>query len=156
MNTDERYATLANRAKLVFVTSVVVVAAVQQKPLLLLFAPTEHVLAWVEGDAPSLHRFSCFCTTCASFAWLTYALGVVAPYGSMYALVAIEALTWDTPILRVFPTHFALVCLVWLVCVFAPALILLPAVLVPMIERRRLASLLRIPVVCVALITTHA
>lgn len=153
MSTDERYALLADRAKIAFVTSVMAVSAAHQNPWLLVFAPTEHVLAYADTS-----RFSCFCTTCAAFAWLAYALGQVLPFGALYALVALEALvTWDVPVFRAPPVYFASVLLLWITCYLAPLVVLLPAVLVPLIERKWLASLLRVPAVCMVLFTTpHA
>lgn len=156
MDTDERYALLANRAALAFVTAVCVVSVTQRNPWLLVFAPTEHALLRFTGD--SSHRFSCFCTTCASFAWLAYAYARLVPFGLAYAPVALEALvTWDVPLFRVFPVYFACTILVWVTTYLAPALILVPAALVPLIERKWLACLLRLPAVCLVLaFTTHA
>ncbi len=155
---DERYAETANRGKRAFVVSVAAVSLVHGKPWMLIFAPTEFLLA---GES----KFDNLCTTCASFAWVAYALGETT-YGLAFVLMALEMAadrareTWASPpsdadrpkalahvLSSVLP--YLIVWPVWYCC---PWLWLIPmAVCVPLFERKWMHCALRLPLVVVAL-----
>lgn len=127
--TDERYETLAKRARAGFVISVCVVAACSKNPHLLVLAPTEHVIS-------SHDRFTAFCSACVGFQWTALALGH-ATYGIAFVLMAAESTYQHGPTGLVF-------LLAWPIWRFTPFLFVLP--LCPLIQRDWLAFALRLPI----------
>lgn len=93
-------------------------------------------------------KFDLFCSTCVSFAWLLYAMGELT-FGLVYVVAALEWMTIAGGAGGI-PGVCAWLSM-WPVWYFCPWLPLALVSAIPLIERKFLFMLLRLPLILVAI-----